>query len=281
MINQNMFIVFIITIVIFTLCTLYKKNNKNEYFSEEINQENLKKNLELVEKFDRKEIKFNELKKPNDQIQKYQTFYNPDIFPDLKFIDFLIVKNELNEYVKNFNNQWIEWPEYDLWNNNNKDDKHINKNIHTASWNVIPLMAFSKWSNTNTKFFPKTVSELKNIKGLVSAGFSKLGPQTTLKLHKGWGDLSNNVLRCHLGIIVPNFKCKIFVVGSDTDMMYQEEGKWIVFDDSLYHSASNEHKTKDRIILLLDIKRPDNILKGESDVKNSSELNNFINEFNK
>lgn len=274
MISQKIFVAFfILTILIFIVCTITLSRLKNcEPFSElkNIQEENLKKNLELVKQFDKKEIKFNKLDKANDLIIKYQTFYDVSIYPELKNIDYSIIKNELIHYMQLSNDNWVEWPEYDLW-----------KNKNVSSWKIIPLMAFGKWSDKNTKIFPKTTSQLKNINGIVSAGFSKLGPNTTLKLHKGWGDLSNNVLRCHLGLIVPKSKCKIFVVGLNNDMMYQKEGKWIIFDDSLYHSASNEDESADRIILLLDIKRPDNIFKGESDIKNSSELNNFIDEFNK
>ena len=274
MISQQFFIIFFFLIIlIFIVCTVsLSKLNKFEHFCEltNIQPENLKKNLELVTQFDKKELIFKKLNKANDLMLKYQTFYDVSIYPELKNIDSSIIKNELIDYIQKSNNNWIEWPEYDLWKNKNK-----------TSWKIIPLMAFGKWSESNTKNFPKTTLQLKNIKGLVTAGFSKLGPNTTLKLHKGWGDLSNNVLRCHLGLIVPKSKCKIFVIGSNNDMMYQKEGKWIIFDDSLYHSASNEDDSNDRIILLLDIYRPINILKGESDIKNSTELNNFINEFNK
>jgi len=274
MMSQKIFIIFFILIILtFILCTVVipKLNNQESFYNlKTIQEENLKKNLELVEQFDKKLIKFNKLDKANEPIVKYQTFYNPSTYPELQNINYSIVKNELIDYIKRSNDVWTEWPEHDLW-------KHKNASL----WKIIPLMAFGKWSSKNTQHFPKTTAQLKKINGLVSAGFSKLGPNTTLKLHKGWAELSNNVLRCHLGLIVPKSKCKIFVIGSACDMMYQKEGKWIIFDDSLYHSASNEDETNDRIILLLDIYRPNNILKGESDVKNSLELNNFIEEFNK
>jgi aspartyl/asparaginyl beta-hydroxylase (cupin superfamily) len=83
-----------------------------------------------------------------------------------------------------------------------------------------------------------------------------------------------------LGLIVPTNKCKLYVLGNSNDEMIQEEGKWIVFDDSLYHSASNEDNNNDRIILLLDIKRPKYIEKGVSDCETSKELKNFVSLFN-
>lgn len=274
MISQNIFVLFFILIIlIFIVCTIFtSKITATEHFFDlnNIHNKNLEYNLCLVEQFEKKELKFNKVDKADNSLLKYQTFYDLSIYPELKKIDYSIVKNELIDYMHQSNNNWMEWPEYDLW-----------KNKNMSSWKIIPLMAFGKWSDKNTKIFTKTTNQLKNINGLISAGFSKLGPNTTLKLHKGWGDLSNNVLRCHLGLVVPKSKCKIFVLGLKNDMMYQEEGKWVIFDDSLYHSASNEDEVADRIILLLDIKRPDNIFKGESDIKNSLELNNFIDEFKK
>jgi aspartyl/asparaginyl beta-hydroxylase (cupin superfamily) len=274
MFSQNLFIIFfILTILIFIVCTLTtSKLSSSETFNdlEKIQKENMEYNAKLVEQFDNGQIKFNKLEKASTLISKYQTFYNMSIYPELKNIDSSVIQKELINYIQKTNDNWIEWPEYQLW-----------KHKKLSSWKIIPLMAFGKWSDKNTKNFPNTVSQLKNINGLVSAGFSKLGPKTTLKLHKGWGDLSNNILRCHLGLVVPKSRCKVFVLGLNNDMMYQKEGKWVIFDDSLYHSASNEDDSQDRIILLLDIKRPDNVYKGESDVINSDELNNFVDEFNK
>lgn len=264
--NKINIVVFIF--IIFIICTLFFFQNRQNLDSF---KENLINNLELVEKFDKKEIKFNLIVQPSEEIIKYKTFYNVSIFPELSNIKYDVVKKELMDYLNQTNNKWIEWPEYNLWKNKNT----------FSSWKVLPLMAFSKWSTKNTKIFPKTTEQLKKINGLVSAGFSKLGPGTTLTLHKGWGNLSNNVLRCHLGLVVPENKCKVYVLGNVNDEMIQKEGKWIVFDDSLYHSASNEDDKNERIILLIDIKRPENISKGESDIENSEELNNFVAEFNK
>lgn len=257
-------------ILVIIIVLIYFFKYKTLYFNE---NDILKYNLELVEKFANGKIDFDIIKNPNKNIYKYQTFYDVSIFPQLKSINYDVIKNELVYYLNNSNNNWIEWPEYDLWKNNN--------NNVNPSWKIIPFMSFGKWSQKNIKIFPNTFKQLENIKGLVSAGFSKLGPHTTLALHKGWGNLSNNVLRCHLGLIVPKKKCKIFVMGNSNDIMFQKNGKWIIFDDSLYHSASNEDEEKDRIVLILDIERPSHIFKGESDVENSEELNNFINEFNK
>lgn len=197
-------------------------------------------------------------------------FYSSSIYPVLNSLD----KNKIRrEFFKITNKEWKNWPEYDLWGSKSLNIK--------PSWTVIPLMAFGKWSEKNVQKYRETYNELKKIPGLMTAGFSKLGPKTSLEYHKGWGELSNNVLRCHLGIDVPKNTCRIFVKPNRfiTNSKVQENNKWIVFDDSLTHSADNMSEN-DRIVLILDIKRPISINKGTSRVKFSPELENFIKEFN-
>lgn len=280
MLSQKIAILFFILIIlIFIICTIFlSKISSSENYSDidtDISSHSkdqiLKYNLELVDKFSKKQIEFKNIETPNKNINKYQSFYDISVFPELSNINYDVIKNELTNYLATNTDKWIDWPEYDLWKNKNS----------SYSWKIIPLMSFGNWSEFKTILFPKTIEQLININGLVSVGFSKLGPGTTLTLHKGWGKLSNNVLRCHLGLIVPENKCEIFVMGYSNDKMYQKEGKWVIFDDSLFHSASNDDNEKDRIVLILDIKRPDNIPKGESDIDDSDELNNFVSEFNK
>jgi aspartyl/asparaginyl beta-hydroxylase (cupin superfamily) len=129
------------------------------------------------------------------------------------------------------------------------------------------------------------MNQIKQIPSVITAGFSKLGPGTKLSYHKGWAKLSNNVLRCHLGLKVPKNKCKILVTKendypnlTNIKAMYQKENKWIIFDDSLYHSASNDSDT-DRIVMILDIIRPPHINLGTSNITFSEELDNFMNVF--
>ena len=259
---MKMLIILLFVIFIFFIIEIF-------YTKKELFDSDLDFNSKLVKDFSLDLIKFNLITEPTTDITKFKTFYNQSIFPQLKNVNYRIILKELTSYIKTNNSNWSNWVEYDLWKSNSK-----------SSWTIIPLMAFGIWSKSNIKLFPKTVLELKQIPNLVSAGFSKLGPGTTLKLHKGWANLSNTVLRCHLGLQVPT-KCQIFVLGESNDTMIQSTGKWIIFDDSLYHSAKNLHKTKDRIVLILDILRPEHIPAGISDVKESDELNKFIDEFNK
>ena len=116
---------------------------------------------------------------------------------------------------------------------------------------------------------------LKSIPNLKTAIFSRLGPHTTLKKHKGWAGLSNHVLRCHMGIEVPIGKSGISVEDS---FRYVRKAKWVVFDDSKDHSGINE-TDEYRTVLLLDIDRPWWVKNGQSDIPDTPEMKKFIEKF--
>ena len=199
-----------------------------------------------------------------NNIQLNKAFYTiEETYPFLNnLIDYKIIQKEVISILNP--TLWVNWPEDYLLNS-----KENNK------WTVYPLMAFGKWSINNIKKCSKTYEMLKYIPGLVNAGFSRFSPGTLLHPHQGYANLSNYILRCHLGIIVPrmsNLYC-------DNKKEKQEEGKWIIFDDSKEHYADNLGDS-DRIVLLLDIKRPSNVEIGKSLVNDTSELKSFMNEFN-
>ena len=103
-------------------------------------------------------------------------------------------------------------------------------------------------------------------------------PGVKLEEHQGWASHSNYVIRCHFGIIVPN-KCYISVSDENgTKKNLHKNNKWLIFDDSKNHYAHND-SLFDRIVLIVDIKRPNNISIGKSTVGNTSELTNIIDYF--
>ena len=191
-------------------------------------------------------------------------FYNYKcVYPYLE-----VLKNNrhkiMEEYIKNTSQElWKNWPEQYLYKG--KDN-----------WNIIPLYGFGIWNKNILNRFPVLFNILKNIKGLRTAIISKLKKQTKLKPHHGWAKLANNVLRCHYGII-SNENSYVFVENESRQTI--EDGI-VVFDDSKLHWAEN-NGLSDRVVLLLDIDRPSNIKKGESTVKESDELYNFINTIKK
>ena len=214
-------------------------------------------------------------------------FYDAnEVFPELN----KIYNNNLNEKIikeimNNINskNMWINWPEKPLYDS--KD----------AEWKIIPFCGFGIWVDKNVEKFPETAKFLKSIKGLKVAIISKLGANTKLKEHRGWADLSNNVLRCHFGIKVPKTKCfigvgdiineKIYNHDKEVDMnninweiKFHEKNKWTIFDDSKLHFAGN-FSDEERIVLILDIERPNFVKKGTAIKGDTKELTELINQF--
>lgn len=166
---------------------------------------------------------------------------------------------------------WTPWPEKNLYNTG-------------GDWKTIPLLCTfpgndetkKKWMNTD--IFPNTITILKNIPGIRTALFSKLSPGTTLTLHRGWKQLSNFVLRCHLAIDLPQaISCGIMV---DNEVRFITNEKCLlVFDDSKNHLAFNHDKENERVVLIVDIVRPLWVELGESDVSYTSELIKFEEEY--
>jgi beta-hydroxylase len=81
-----------------------------------------------------------------------------------------------------------------------------------------------------------------------TAGFLVLNPGTIIKPHCG---VSSDVLRCHLGIKVPEGDCCLRV---DGEILKWHNGKVIIFDDTRQHEAWNM-TSESRVILLLDLIR--------------------------
>lgn len=194
--------------------------------------------------------------KKNEKLDK--TFYNyKEVYPYLQ--ELKSNKNGIRkEVTKIINDDWKIWPEKYLYKN--KD-----------GWKVLPFFGFGFWIEKNCKKCPIIYNIIKKITGLKTASLSRLTPGTQLEPHKGWAKLSNYVLRCQYGIICGD-NC---ILGCEDDVVEIKEDKIVVFDDSKLHYAQNNGKS-DRIILILDIERPSNVKIGCSDVTDTSELNQFI-----
>lgn len=193
-----------------------------------------------------------------------------------KELDRLVDNNKGNNKNKEL---WIDWPEYHLYDT--KRSESYLYDTERKEWKIIPIYAFGTWSSEYTRLCPETTKFLKSLPKdtLKTALFSKLGGNTRLTPHKGWAKLSNYILRCHYPIIVPEPKDRCYMV-VDGDKKYHREGEWIIFDDSKLHYASNDTDS-DRYILIIDIKRPDNIREGRSTVTNTKELDDLVSHFKK
>lgn len=165
-----------------------------------------------------------------------------------------------------------DWPE-----------KYLYKKEKGHDWKVVPLYGFGIWNKQYNENFPETIKMLKEIPGLRTAIFSRLGPKTKLNKHQGWATLANEVLRCHMGIVVPdpgvNEETRSGIEVED-EFRQIKKGKWMVFDDSKMHIGVND-SDEIRVALLLDIERPWWVKDGRSKVKKTPELESVIVDFTK
>jgi ornithine lipid ester-linked acyl 2-hydroxylase len=118
-------------------------------------------------------------------------------------------------------------------------------------WKTYFLYGYGSKAEQNCARCPKTTSIIEQIPGVTTAFFSILSPHKHIPEHRGY---YKGVIRCHLGLIIPQpfFKCKIRI---DNDLAFWQEGKALVFDDSFQHEVWNDTDGI-RVVLFLDIIRP-------------------------
>ncbi|MBD2774166.1 aspartyl/asparaginyl beta-hydroxylase domain-containing protein [Iningainema tapete] len=145
--------------------------------------------------------------------------------------NWLLIKEELTGKLRKDN--FISWHEKFLYN---------------QGWDVFGLYAFGKKLENNCRLCPETTKLVESIPGMTTAGFSSLAPGTHIVPHVGY---TNTVLRCHLGIIVPD-NCGIRVGNQTRNWI---EGRCFIFDDTVEHEAWNRSFIP-RIVLLIDFKKP-------------------------
>jgi hypothetical protein len=127
-----------------------------------------------------------------------------------------------------------------------------------GNWFIYPLLKNGLWCDD----YCNLESELMEIiHSLISTMhkcafgniyFSLLPPKTKIQSHRG---PTNIRLKCHLALEVPKDNESCFLTVSD-EKIYWEEGKCLVFDDSLPHSATSNSLKEDRIALILDFWHP-------------------------
>jgi aspartyl/asparaginyl beta-hydroxylase (cupin superfamily) len=200
-----------------------------------------------------------------------KNFYEVDeVCPELKYIyeNLSVIQDDVKKVRRE---EWTDWPETKLYDK--KSD----------IWNIYPFTAFDVVVKENCRRCPNVWKFLQRLPGLKVALLSRLGPNTKLNTHQGWGKHSNNVIRCHFGLDVP-YGCYISVQNKEEEeddkeeIQIQKQNKWLLFDDSRYHYAHNP-TDKERIVLIVDIERPEHIAKGNSKVEDTKELQQIIEYF--
>jgi beta-hydroxylase len=117
-------------------------------------------------------------------------------------------------------------------------------------WKLFLLYGFRHKVDDNCSRCPQTTRLLESVRGLETAVFSILAPGKHIAGHRG---AYKGVLRYHLGLIVPRpHLCRIRV---GNEIRRWEEGRSIIFDDTLTHEVWNE-SDEHRVVLLIDIERP-------------------------
>jgi len=119
------------------------------------------------------------------------------------------------------------------------------RQLYESGWDIYGLYAFGRKLECNCRRCPETTRLVETIPNMTTAGFSRLEPGTHIKSHVGYQD---TVLRCHLGLIVPEEGCALRV-GPETRTW--QEGRCLVFDDTTEHEAWNRSDAV-RIVLIID-----------------------------
>ena len=156
-------------------------------------------------------------------------FYDTSLFPFVKKLE----KN-YNRILEDYylcQNEMIQWPEERL----NPENR----------WLVCGLYDFPHGNKVPTKATWTQNFIKEHIKGHKTAGFSILSKNTKIPPHTGY---QGNVLRCHLGLIVPEGDLGIRVLDKTVKW---ETGKCFVMDDRLLHEAWN-NSNEDRVVLIVD-----------------------------
>jgi hypothetical protein len=170
---------------------------------------------------------------------------------------------------------WHDWPETALYRPEMGHD-----------WKVLPFAytfpaddpAATVWLPAAEAACPFTAALLRRVPGLRTALLSRLGPATALVPHQGWANLSNHVLRVHLGLVVPGgpHTCGVCV---EDDLAYHTAGGLLVFDDAKVHSAFNHSGSEARVVLIIDIARPPCVAPGGATQGTTAELEEFLAKF--
>ena len=151
-------------------------------------------------------------------------------------------------------NQGADFRPY-VEDNPNRPRRQFHHLNNDSSWTALYLWRDGKLVPEVADRCPRTVKALSKVPlshigaRTPAALFSRLEPGAHIPPHSG---MLNCRLICHLPLIVP--KGCWLRVGNETGVW--EEGKLLIFDDSIEHEAKNP-SAELRIILLFDIWRPE------------------------
>jgi aspartyl/asparaginyl beta-hydroxylase (cupin superfamily) len=132
---------------------------------------------------------------------------------------------------------------------------------------MAPFYFWGEKDEAHCKQIPKTDKLLNSIPGFLSAGLSILNANTTIKTHIGDTDA---VIRVHLGLKIPEGLPACGIKVGSVEQEWQE-GKTFAFCDAHHHSAWN-NSNENRYVLILDVLRPELLIKKHEVVRNVKSL---------
>jgi aspartyl/asparaginyl beta-hydroxylase len=132
--------------------------------------------------------------------------------------------------------------------------------VYTKEWTLLPLVDLGRMAQhgvagidedlqRNKSRFPRTVEVVTGLRGLTTAGFSRLAAGTRIHPHRG---IDHTVLRCHLGVITPP-GCMLHVNGVVRE--WSEGCVWL-FDDCYSHEVWSG-SDQSRVVLIMDFNKKD------------------------
>lgn len=185
-------------------------------------------------------------------------FYNTlELYPQLRILNENFEKI-LNEIQENLSQEFIDtwFPIFD-----NKID-------------MIPLYFYGVWNQKIYKRFPLLTTFLSKIPNILTVVLSILKPNCQITPHSGGKEISSRLLRCHLGIEIPEqcgFICENYI-------QMHKNNEWITFEDALKHNVFN-FSDKRRVVIIIDMIRPKFIQTIDSGVSYLKELLHILPKF--
>ena len=177
-------------------------------------------------------------------------FYDIDALkPELRVLDqnFAAIRGELDALLAEKQNI----PRYHEFS---ARETYISGTIDAdKDWRVFMLHTPIGTIKNNQARCPRTTELTSNIPGAIQAFFSILDPGKSIPAHCG---PYLGYLRYHLALRVPKHNPPSMRVKDE--MHTWEEGKSIVFDDSLEHEVFNK-SDETRVVLIVDFLRPMNL----------------------
>ena len=117
-------------------------------------------------------------------------------------------------------------------------------------WRGKTLVFFTIKNAPMLEQIPNTWRLLQEVPNLVSAVLLKLDGNTHIEAHEGY---TPDVLRCHLGLVVPESSQCVLRVADERRSWHQRQ--WLIFDDYLEHEVWH-NGVQSRVVLLVDAIRP-------------------------